>query len=53
MESGEMAPGAVLLEFSGGGTMRLEVRGIRCHLEDLGEPWPTRWRPSHAESKPA
>ena len=44
-------PSAVLLEFSGGGTIRLEVRDIRCHLEDLGEPWPTRWRPSHAESE--
>ena len=48
-EPGEVAPGAVLLVFSGGGTIRLEVRNIRCHLEDLGEPWPTRWRPSHAE----
>ncbi len=48
----EAAPGAVLLVFSGGGTIRLEVRDIRCHLEDLGEPWPTRWRPSHAEAEP-
>ena len=47
----EAAPGAVLLVFSGGGTIRLEVRDIRCHLEDLGEPWPTRWRPSHAEAE--
>ncbi len=48
----EAAPGAVLLVFSGGGTIRLEVRGIRCHLEDLSEPWPTRWRPSHAAAEP-
>ncbi len=47
----EAAPGAVLLVFSGGGTIRLEVRDIRCHLEDLGEPWPTRWRPSHAAAE--
>lgn len=47
----EVESGALLLEFSGGGTIRLEVRDIRCHLEDLGEPWPTRWRPSHDESK--
>ena len=52
VEPGEAAPSAVLLVFSGGGTIRLEVRGIRCHLEDLGEPWPTRWRPSHAEAEP-
>jgi hypothetical protein len=25
----------------------LEVGKIRCHLDDLGEPWPTRWRPGH------
>ncbi len=47
----EAVPGAVLLVFSGGGTIRLEVRDIRCHLEDVGEPWPTRWRPSHAEAE--
>ncbi len=47
----EAVPGAVLLVFSGGGTIRLEVRDIRCHLEDLGEPWPTRWRPSHAAAE--
>ena len=53
-EFGEVEPGSICLEFSGGGTIRLEVRGIRCHLEDLGEPWPTRWRPNHAgaESEP-
>jgi hypothetical protein len=47
----EAAPGTVLLVFSGGATIRLEVRDIRCHLEDLGEPWPTRWRPSHAAAE--
>ncbi len=51
----EAEPGAILLLFSGGGAIRLEVSDIRCHLEDLGEPWPTRWRPSHgdAEGTPA
>ena len=48
----EADPGAVPLLFSGGGEIRLEVSGIRCHLEDLGEPWPTRWRPDHAEAEP-
>jgi hypothetical protein len=47
----EAKPGAILLLFSGGGAIRLEVSDIRCHLEDLGEPWPTRWRPSHAEAE--
>ena len=48
----EIEPGAVRLVFAGGGAIRLDVRGVRCHLEDLGEPWPTQWRPSHAEAEP-
>jgi hypothetical protein len=41
-------PGAVILEFSGGAAVRLEGHRIACHMEDLGEAWPTQWRPSHA-----
>jgi hypothetical protein len=42
------AEGNVLyLDFAGGCSVRLEVDGIQCHLDDLGEPWPTRWRPQH------
>ena len=37
----------VRLSFSGGGEIFLQGRWVVCHLEDLGEPWPTRWRPSH------
>ncbi len=48
----EADPGAVTLLFSGGGEIRLEVSDIRCHLEDLGEPWPTRWRPDHSAAGP-
>jgi len=40
-------PGAVVFDFSGSDSMRLEVGRILCHLEDLGEPWPTPWRPRH------
>lgn len=42
-------PGAdvILLCFAGKAAVRLSVSAIRCHIEDLGEPWPTRWRPSH------
>jgi len=43
----EGQPGAITLIFAGGASIRLETSGIRCHLEDLGEPWPTQWRPSH------
>ncbi len=45
--------GAVTLVFSGSSAIRLEVSSIRCHLEDLTEPWPTRWRPSHDEGESA
>lgn len=46
------APGAITLVFAGGGEIRLEVGAVRCFLEDLGEAWPTRWRPRH-EAAPA
>lgn len=40
-------PGQLYLDFAGGSSVRLEVDRILCHLDDLGEPWPTRWRPKH------
>ncbi len=43
----EAEPDAVTLSFSGGGAIRLEVSEILCHLEDVGQPWLTRWRPHH------
>lgn len=39
--------GAFYLDFAGGHSIRLEVERILCHLDDFGEPWPTRWRPRH------
>jgi Protein of unknown function (DUF2948) len=39
--------GAVHLEFSGDAAIRLEVGRILCHAKDLGDPWPTPWRPGH------
>jgi hypothetical protein len=38
---------AVLLEFSGGAAIRLEIARILCHATDIGEPWPTQWQPRH------
>ena len=38
---------AITLVFSDGPVIRLEVSAIACHLEDLGEPWATPWRPVH------
>ena len=37
------------LTFSGDTAIRLETGGLLCHLEDFGEPWPTQWRPQHAD----
>jgi hypothetical protein len=44
---GEATPASLILDFAGGSSVRLEVGQILCHLDDLGEPWPTRWRPKH------
>jgi Protein of unknown function (DUF2948) len=38
---------AIQLEFSGGAAIRLDVARIVCHVQDLGEPWPTQWQPRH------
>lgn len=46
-------PGAVILVFAGGAALRLEGTAITCQVEDLGEPWPTRWRPHHPLSDTA
>ena len=44
IENGE---GVIDLKFSAGIVIRLEVEKILCHVQDLDEPWPTQWRPSH------
>jgi hypothetical protein len=43
----QVEPDAVTLLFAGGSAVRLEGSSITCHLQDLGEPWPTTWRPQH------
>lgn len=40
--------GHILLTFSGGKALRLEVARILCHLEDVEAPRPTLYRPTHA-----
>ena len=40
---------AILLEFAGAAAIRLDVARILCRAKDLGEPWPTPWRPRHDE----
>jgi hypothetical protein len=39
----------VEITFAGDNAIRLETTGLLCHLEDFGEPWPTQWRPQHAD----
>ena len=39
--------GTIDLVFAGGADLRLEVSAIDCRLEDIGEAWPTGWRPRH------
>jgi hypothetical protein len=44
--------GAILLEFAGAAAIRLDVARILGRAKDLGEPWPTPWRPRHDEDSP-
>jgi hypothetical protein len=39
--------GTLRLDFAGGASIQLETSEILCHLDDLSEPWPTRWQPRH------
>lgn len=43
----EHGEGRIDLLFSGGAAVRLEVDRLLCHLQDIDEPWPTQWRPTH------
>jgi len=37
--------GELTIVFAGGAAVRLEIEKIEAFLQDLGEPWPTLWRP--------
>lgn len=37
----------LLMIFAGDATVRLEIDGFAAFVEDIGEGWPTRWRPNH------
>lgn len=37
----------VVLSFSGDAAVKLEVEPLAAALRDLGNPWPTQWRPEH------
>ena len=38
---------AVVMLFAGGAAIRLEGENIKCRISDIGEPWPTQFRPNH------
>jgi hypothetical protein len=40
---------SVVLRFAAGRAIRLEIGGLACHLGDVGEPWPTPWKPAHPD----
>lgn len=37
----------VRLMFAGGAEVRLDVGALEGHIADMGEPWPTPYRPHH------
>ncbi len=39
---------SVVLRFAADRTIRLEIGRLACHLGDVGEPWPTPWKPAHS-----
>jgi hypothetical protein len=41
------APNAIHLQFSEDRAVRLDVGDIAVALSDLGEAWPTQWKPGH------
>ncbi len=47
IESGADGCNAVVMVFAGGAAIRLEGKNITCRISDIGEPWPTQWRPVH------
>lgn len=42
-------PCHLVLHFAGGGAIRLTVGKLVAAMEDLGDSWPTRWKPGHEE----
>ncbi|MFD2252066.1 hypothetical protein FHS82_003482 [Pseudochelatococcus lubricantis] len=48
---GEKPSGAVVLEFSGGAAIRLDVECIEAQMKDLGPMWEVAGRPAHTEGE--
>ena len=48
----EAEQGAFTLVFAGDVAIRVEIAAPMCFLEDIGVPWPTKWRPKHPLEAP-
>jgi len=48
-EPGEDGGGEIILDFAGGGAIRLEVESINAYMSDMSEPWRTRAKPKHGD----
>ena len=46
-EEGEDGGGDILLDFAGGGCVKLTVESINAALSDISDPWRTRSKPDH------
>ncbi len=51
-EPSEAPSGELVLVFSGGGEMRLEVECLDLVMADISEPWPATRRPGHDTDRP-
>ena len=46
-EPGADGSATIVMEFAGGGAIRLEVECVACYLSDFGKPWRASRRPDH------
>jgi Protein of unknown function (DUF2948) len=51
-EPGDPPQGQVILDFAGGGAIRLNVECIEAELRDLGAVWQAKSRPRHPDEPP-
>lgn len=48
-KKGEDGAGVIMLDFAGGGAVRLEVESVNAYMSDISDPWRTRAKPKHDE----
>ena len=47
VEPGEDGAGVIVLDFAGGGAVRLEAESVNAFPADISEPWGARAKPKH------